>query len=65
MIEYSGTITEVLGDMGLEESVLEGEQRRQFLALQQKICGSDLETKLAILPDYVEYILKPAMIGQM
>lgn len=59
--EYKDTIHEQLGDMGLESAVLEGEQLAQFKNLQESISNLPLKTRLAIVDDYIDYILEPAI----
>ena len=59
--EYSNTIHERLGDMGLESSVLEGEELAQFKNLQESISNLPLKTRLEIVDDYIDCILEPAM----
>ena len=58
---YSGTVHSQLDDMGLESTELAGEQRAQFRGLLNKIASSDVNTRLAALPDFVTYIAEPAI----
>ena len=58
---YSNTVHSQLDDIGLESTELSGDQRAQFRGLLNKISSSDVETRLAALPDFVTYIAEPAI----
>lgn len=59
--EYSDTIHSRLDDMGLESAHLEGDERKQYFELRDKISSLPLQTRLEILPDFVTYIAEPVM----
>ena len=59
--EYSNTVHSKLDEIGLESSELEGEDRKKFYNLLNKIASSSLKQRLAALPDFVTYIAEPAI----